>query len=50
MDCIFVCDSFDPSIHMVQNDIDMNNNYGLQTFSHLEIPIKDQCLIDITKS
>jgi hypothetical protein len=55
--CTFVCNSFDPryhpnpnhpNIHMVYNGVDLNNNYGLKTFSHLEIPIKDQCLIGIT--
>ena len=57
IDCTSVCNPFDPryhpkpnhpTIHMVENGIDMNSNYGLQTFSRLEIPIKDQCSIGIT--
>lgn len=33
---------------MVHNGIEPNDNYGLQSFFHLEIPIKYQHLISIT--
>ena len=31
-----------PSINMIQNNIDSNNNSGMQRFSHLDIPTKYQ--------
>jgi hypothetical protein len=45
---IFIPRSNHPSINMVWNGINPNNNSGIQRFSHLDIPTKYQCLIGIT--
>jgi hypothetical protein len=45
---LFIPRQNQPSINMVQNSVDPNNNSGIQRLSHLDIPTKYQFLSGIT--